>query len=167
MAAADALHSAGVVAAAVTYIGFACLSLLLAAVDARTHRLPDRLVLPAYPILLLLLAAASALRQEWSSLGRAVIAGGVVFAFFLVLRLAYPGGMGGGDVKLAGVIGIMLGYAGWGAVAVGVFAAFLLGGLYSLLLIAQRRADRTTAVPFGPWLLLGAWIGIAVHLLLR
>jgi leader peptidase (prepilin peptidase)/N-methyltransferase len=167
MSATDALRAAGGAVVVVAYVGFALLSVLLAIVDARTHRLPDRLVLPAYPILLGLLAAASGLREDWAGLGRAIIAGGVLFALFLLLRLAYPGGMGGGDVKLAGVIGIMLGYVGWTSVGVGVFAAFLLGGVYSLLLIAQRRAQRTTAVPFGPWLLLGAWIGIAVHLIAR
>jgi leader peptidase (prepilin peptidase)/N-methyltransferase len=72
--------------------------------------------------------------------------------------------MGGGDVKLAGVVGVMLGFAGWDAVALGLFAGFLGGGLYSVVLLVRRRADRRTAVPFGPWMLLGAWVGLAAHL---
>jgi leader peptidase (prepilin peptidase)/N-methyltransferase len=161
-----ALETAGDAVIVAAYVGFALLSLVLAVVDVRTHRLPDRLVLPAYPALLVLLAVASALRASWSELGRALVAGAVVFAFFLLLRLAQPGGMGGGDVKLAGLIGIVLGYAGWAGVVVGLFAAFLLGGAYSVLLIVRRRADRRTAIPFGPWMLLGAWVGIGGQLAL-
>lgn len=68
--------------------------------------------------------------------------------------------MGGGDVKLAGVLGIALGWVGWSALAVGAVAGFVFGGLYGMLLLATRRAGRRTAVAFGPWMLLGAWTGI-------
>ena len=77
-----------------------------------------------------------------------------------LLRMLGPGGMGGGDVKLAGVLGIALGWVGWGALAVGAVAGFVLGGVYGVMLIALRRASAKTAVPFGPWMLAGAWIGI-------
>jgi leader peptidase (prepilin peptidase)/N-methyltransferase len=69
--------------------------------------------------------------------------------------------MGLGDVKLAGVLGMYLGYLGWAQLAVGVAGAFLLGGVFGIMLMLLGRAGRKTAVPFGPWMLLGAWIGIA------
>ena len=68
--------------------------------------------------------------------------------------------MGGGNVKLAGVLGLYLAWLGWGVLAVGALAAFVLGGLFGLALIASRRADRRTAVPFGPWMIAGAWLAI-------
>jgi leader peptidase (prepilin peptidase)/N-methyltransferase len=68
--------------------------------------------------------------------------------------------MGFGDVKLAGLLGLCLGFVGLPQLAVGVLAAFLLGGLAGVTLIVLRRADRTTAIPFGPWMLAGAWVGI-------
>ena len=80
--------------------------------------------------------------------------------FYFVLRLVRPGAMGGGDVKLAGVVGLYLGYVGWGALAVGAFAAFLLGGVYGIALLAFRKAGRKSRIPFGPWMLAGAWVGI-------
>ena len=83
-----------------------------------------------------------------------------LYAFYFVLRLVRPGGMGGGDVKLAGVIGIYLGWVGWGALAVGAFAAFVFGGVFGIALMLRRRAGRKTAIPFGPWMILGAWTGV-------
>lgn len=155
------------VAIVLAYTAFAAQSILLAAIDMRTHRLPNRIVLPGYPVALVLLGIAAVARPDLWALGRAVLAGAILFAFYLMLRLLQPGGMGGGDVKLAGVVGLMLGFAGWDAVAIGLFAGFLGGGLYSVVLLARRRADRRTAVPFGPWMLLGAWVGLAAHLAAR
>ena len=74
--------------------------------------------------------------------------------------MAKPNGMGMGDVKLSGVLGLFLGYLGFGPLAVGVFAAFLLGGLAGILILLTRRGTRRTAIPFGPWMLAGAWLGI-------
>jgi leader peptidase (prepilin peptidase)/N-methyltransferase len=68
--------------------------------------------------------------------------------------------MGMGDVKLAAVLGLYLGFLGWGNLLVGAFAAFLFGGLFGLALMLARRAGRKTAIPFGPWMILGAWVGV-------
>lgn len=151
----------------VAYAGFAVLSVVLGVIDLRTHRLPNRLILPAYPVAVLLLGTAALVRDDAAALARALLAGAVLFAFYLLLRLVQPGGVGGGDVKLAGLIGILLGFAGWDALVVGLFAGFLGGGLYSVAAIAARRADRHTAVAFGPWMLLGAWVGLLAALLPR
>jgi leader peptidase (prepilin peptidase)/N-methyltransferase len=84
----------------------------------------------------------------------------LLFGFYLVLALVYPAGMGLGDVKLAGLLGLYLGWLGWAAVAVGAFTAFLIGGLVGVSLLATGRAGRKTAVPFGPAMLSGALLSV-------
>jgi leader peptidase (prepilin peptidase)/N-methyltransferase len=68
--------------------------------------------------------------------------------------------MGFGDVKLAAVLGLYLGFLGWGNLLVGAFAAFVFGGVFGLVLMLIRRAGRKSTIPFGPWMILGAWIGV-------
>ena len=148
-----------VVALVLAYLWLAVASVVLAVIDARTHRLPNRWVLPGYPVLLVLFVMACLAGAPWLSFLRALVGGAALFAFYLLLRAA-GGGMGGGDVKLAGVLGLALGWAGWAELAVGAFAGFVFGGVYGAMLLAARRAHRRTAVAFGPWMLLGAWTGI-------
>lgn len=148
-----------IAAVALAFAWLAVASVVLAVVDLRTHRLPNAWVLPGYPIVGGLLLVACLTGAPWPSLLRAAIGGIALFVFYLALRAA-GGGMGGGDVKLAGVLGIALGWVGWPALAVGAFAGFVFGGLYGAILLATRRAHRRTAVAFGPWMLLGAWTGI-------
>jgi len=143
----------------------AAISLALALIDLDVHRLPDAIVLPAYPVCAALLALASwnpGGEPSWGALGRAAIGGAGLLALYLAAALVYPGGMGLGDVKLAGVLGLCLAWFGWSVLAVGGFAAFLLGGLYAVGLVVARRAGRKSGIPFGPWMLAGAWLGIAV-----
>ena len=144
----------------VAYWYFAAISIVLTLIDLDTRRLPNAIVLPSYAVAGALLTIAALLSSDWQSLVRAAVSMTVLFAFYSILSLIRPAGMGGGDVKLAGVIGLYLGWIGWGAVAVGAFAAFLFGGLYGIALILLRRAGRRTAIPFGPWMILGAWTGI-------
>lgn len=136
---------------------FAVWSAILAVIDVRSHRLPDRIVLPAYPLSLVLLGAAALLRGEPSRLIPMVGGALALFVFYLALRMLRAGGMGGGDVKLSGVLGVFLGYLGWDAVLTGAVAGFVFGGLYAAALLLSRRGSRNTAVAFGPWMLLGAW----------
>ncbi|TDN93232.1 A24 family peptidase [Microbacterium sp. BK668] len=144
----------------VAFLYFAAISVVLALIDLGTHRLPDAIVLPSYVVAGVLLTAACVLGADWSRLLSAGVGGAILYAFYFVIRFIRPDGMGGGDVKLAGVVGIYLGWLGWGALAVGAFSAFVLGGLFGLALIAVRRAGRRSAIPFGPWMLAGAWVGI-------
>ena len=144
----------------VAFLYFAAISIVLTLIDLDTHRLPNSIVLPSYLVAGILFTIAAWLLGDWGALLRAAIGMAVLYAFYFILRLARPGGMGGGDVKLAGVIGIHLGWIGWGALAVGAFAAFLYGGLFGIALVLLRRAGRKTAIPFGPWMILGAWTGV-------
>lgn len=144
----------------IAYLYFAALSIVLTLIDLDTHRLPDSIVLPSYLVAGTLFTVSAMLTGEWQLLLRAGIGMASLYLFYLVLRLIRPGGMGGGDVKLAGVIGMYLGWLGWGALAVGTFAAFLYGGVFGVILILLRRAGRKSAIPFGPWMILGAWTGV-------
>jgi len=147
------------------FLYLAALSIALAAIDIDVHRLPDAIVLPSYPVAAVLLALASwdvGQGYDAGALLRAVIGGVALFVLYLVLVLVNPRGMGLGDLKLAGVLGMYLGWVGWGALAVGAFAAFLLGGVFGIVLMVVGRAGRKTQVPFGPWMLLGAAVGVAV-----
>ncbi len=145
----------------IAYLYLAAVSIALALIDLDVRRLPNVIVLPSYVVALVLFAGASVLSGDYSGLIRAAVAmAGLTLAYF-VMAFAYPGGMGFGDVKLAGVIGIYLGWAGWGPLAVGALAAFILGGAYAVILIATRRATRKSGVPFGPWMLAGAWLGVS------
>lgn len=142
------------------YAEFAAISIALAAIDLDTRRLPDVIVLPSLVVLTALLAAASVVEGDPAALARAAVGAAALFAFYALLRLIRPDGMGGGDVKLAACIGLMLGWLGWGPLVVGAFAAFVIGGGVCVALLATRRATRRTAIPFGPWMLIGAWVGI-------
>ena len=146
----------------VAFLWLAGASVALAIIDVEHHRLPDAIVLPSYAVGLVLLGASSALSGEWDALLRGVVGMAALFVFYLALALVKPGAMGLGDVKLAGVLGLWLGWLGWGELVVGAFAAFLLGGLFSIVLLATRRAQRTGGIPFGPWMLAGAWVGVLV-----
>jgi leader peptidase (prepilin peptidase)/N-methyltransferase len=144
----------------VAFLYFAAISIVLTLIDLDTQRLPNSIVLPSYLVAGILFTVAALLSGDWPSLIRSGIGMASLYALYFILRLVRPGGMGGGDVKLAGVIGIYLGWLGWGALAVGAFAAFLFGGVFGIALILARRAGRRTAIPFGPWMILGAWAGV-------
>ena len=144
----------------VAYLYLAAITVALALIDLDVHKLPNAIVLPAYVVGLALFTAASFVSGDFSALLRGLIAMAAMFVLYLTMALVYPGGMGFGDVKLAGVLGLFLGWSGWGALVVGVFGAFLLGGLYSVGLLVTKRARRKSGIPFGPWMLAGAWVGI-------
>jgi len=150
--------AAGIEWIAFLYLG--AISVALAAIDIDVRRLPDRIVLPSYAVGLLLLGAADLLRADLVSFGTAVAGSGAAALLFAVLWFVRPGGMGLGDVKLAGVLGLFLGQLGVAQLAVGVFAGFLLGGVFGIALLVSGRAGRRAAIPFGPWMLAGAWVGV-------
>ena len=150
----------GLLVMLVAFLYLASVSVALAMIDLDTHTLPNRIVLPAYPVAAVLLAGGALLTGSPGRLVTALVGAAVLFGLYLILALAYPGGMGLGDVKLAGLLGLYLGWLGWSPLAVGAFSAFLLGGLFSLVLVITRKANRKSGIPFGPWMLAGAWVGI-------
>ncbi|MFJ4225867.1 prepilin peptidase [Microbacterium sp. NPDC089695] len=134
----------------------------LAVIDVRTHRLPDRIVLPTLAALLVLIAADALVTRDTASLTGAGWGLLILGGFYAALRAISRGGMGGGDVKLAAVIGLVLGWHGWQALAIGAASAFVLGAMHAIVLLLLRRADRRTRIAFGPWMLAGAVLGVLV-----
>jgi leader peptidase (prepilin peptidase)/N-methyltransferase len=135
---------------------------LLTVVDFRVRRLPDPLTLPFAAAALALLGLTALVPEHaghWTTalLGSLALGGG-----YFVLFLINPAGMGFGDVKLALGTGAALGWYGWPTVMLGTFAGFLLGALYGAALVITRRATRKTAIPFGPFLIAGAFLGLLV-----
>lgn len=148
------------------YLGVAGAALTL--IDLDVHRLPDLIVLPSYPIAVVLLLVPTVVTGQWGALLRAVLAGLGLFVVYLVLALVSPGGggLGFGDVKLAGVLGLLLGWTGWGPVVVSVPAAFVIGGVIALVLLLSRRVSRSSHIAFGPSMILGAWVALMFPVML-
>ena len=142
------------------YIYFAIVTVPLTLIDLRTQRLPNILTLSAYPVVLVGLTVPAIAADSWSALGRALLAGAALFAFFLLLHVINPSGMGLGDVKLAGPMGALLGWLGWSAVIAGAFIGFLVAALVGLILLALGKSGRKSALAFGPFMLVGAWAAI-------
>ena len=141
------------------------LLVVVAVIDLERGLILNRVVFPSAIVLLILSPLWSELGLDRSFLGSAsmlaslansLVAGVGAFLFFLVIVLAYPKGMGGGDVKLAGLIGLMVGYPG---VVVALYAAVIIGGLVALSLLVFRLKGRKDPIPFGPYLSLGG-IGV-------
>ncbi len=134
---------------------FAAVALLLGVIDLRLKLLPNRVLLPATLVTAALLVAAAALDDAWPDLLRAVLAGAAAFSVLLVMALLAPAGLGMGDVKLAALLGLVLGWFGWSAVLLGFLLGFVIQAVLGLALLATRRAGRSTELPFGPALLTG------------
>lgn len=152
----------GLVSALPAYLYLVAAGIALAVIDLETRRLPNAIVLPSYPVLAVLLAASSLWQGDRWALARAGIGALALFGFYLLLVLAYPKGMGWGDVKLAGLLGGVLAYLSWAALVVGAMAGFVLGAAIGVAIIAARRGDRKTALPFGPFMIAGALLAIFV-----
>ncbi|GAA3831426.1 A24 family peptidase [Nocardioides panacisoli] len=136
----------------------------LGIIDWRTRLLPAIVVLPATLLALLYGLGRWLLTGDHEDLLRGVIAMLVVRTVFWLLWFVRQAGMGFGDVRLSALLGLVLGYAGWGEVVIGVYAAFLCFGVPGLALAVARRdlGLLKRAYPFGPFLLLGALVGLVV-----
>lgn len=146
--------------ALVAFLYLAAISVALSAIDIDVHKLPNRIVLPSYIVGAVLLGAAALVGGDLEAVGRTAAGAGILVAFYLILAIVKPGGMGMGDVKLAGVLGLYLGYLGWEYLIVGAMGAFLVGGIFGIAVLFARRGRGGRMIPFGPWMFAGAWIGI-------
>jgi len=150
------------VAVLIAHLALAGVGLWLIVIDARTHRLPNRIVLPALGALVLLVIVEALITGDGGRMLRALLGGLALGVFYAILHLASRQGMGGGDVKLAAVIGLVLAWHGWQTLLLGAAAAFLLGALCALALMLARRANRSTRIAFGPWMIIGAALAVAI-----
>jgi leader peptidase (prepilin peptidase) / N-methyltransferase len=152
------------------FVAVSVLCVLLGAIDLRCQRLPNVLVEPAIVIFTLAFCLTAAVADEWGRLGRALLGAVVLGAVFGVLYLL-PGGLGLGDVKVAGLLGLFLGWLGWGAVGLGALLPWLLNGPVVVGLLLARRVNRRTTLPFGPALMVGCLAALPVsewlHLVAR
>lgn len=142
------------------YLWLAAAGIALAFIDVEHHRLPNKITLPSYFAVGALLLLPAFLDDQWSAYLRAWFGAAAMGITYLILVLIYPKGMGVGDVKLAGVLGLALGWLGWAEVLVGGFLAFLLGSVGGIAVIAVKGGGRKTKIPFGPYMLAGALLGI-------
>ena len=134
------------------WLPFVAVLIAVAGIDLDHRIIPNKILLPAA---VWGLAATIAFRPD--NIDDSLIAGGIAFAALLLAALAYPAGMGMGDVKLAGVMGIYLG----SGVAPAMLAAFLAGSVVGVAIIAREGRDaRKKGVPFGPFLALGGIVGV-------
>ena len=135
----------------------AAVSVALAFIDVTHQRLPDLLTLPSYPVAIVALGAATPfVRHGPGHLVHAIIGLAGALAFYLILALIYPAGIGWGDVKLSGLLGLYLGWTGLGALVTGLAAGFVLAAAAGLALIAAGRATRRSQIAFGPFMVVGA-----------
>jgi leader peptidase (prepilin peptidase)/N-methyltransferase len=133
------------------------IGLVLAPVDVRTHRLPDAITLPAYPVLAVLLLFGGV-----SAAARAAEGGLVAFGVVALLVALTPSGFGFGDVKLMGLLGAALAWFGWSMLLRGLMAGFLIGGLCATGLLLTGHAGRRDHLAFGPFLLAGALAAVVL-----
>ncbi|WP_188755446.1 prepilin peptidase [Microbacterium album] len=153
---------AGEAIVATAHAAFLVVGLVLIRVDILEHRLPDRIVLPSAIGLTALLAVAAAMAGDLQPAGRAALGGLTLMGLYLALRAAHPAGLGGGDVKLAALVGVFLGWHGWMPLVVGAGAAFVLGAAFATVMMLAGRAGRDTHIAFGPWMIVGAWAALLV-----
>jgi leader peptidase (prepilin peptidase)/N-methyltransferase len=130
----------------------------LSAIDIDLHRLPNKVVYPTLFVMAPLFVLAAAADHRWDDLGRAAAGGAIAWALLYVIHVAAPRGMGFGDVRLAGVLGVALGWLGLAYVLLGLFLAFLTSSVIGVGLIVTKVKSRKDKVPFGPFLALGAVI---------
>ena len=131
----------------------------LTLIDIDTHLLPRRIVYRTTALVMPLLIVCAFFDDAGSVLGMFV--GGVALWMVMrVLEVLARGGLGGGDVALAGLLGMYLGWISYEALIVGLVTAFMVGGVFALLLLITRRANRTTRFAFGPFLIVGALVAV-------
>ena len=145
------------------YLTLAAASVLLAVVDLQHHRLPDVIVGPFAAAALALLTVAAFGQGTWEPLVRALAGAAILLTCYLILALISPGGMGMGDVKLAGVLGLYLAYLSWRALILGAAGGFVIAAVVGIGLLATHRAGRETMVPFGPAMLLAAMTAVIIY----
>ncbi|MEX5258791.1 A24 family peptidase [Kocuria sp. CPCC 205263] len=142
------------------YFFFVAFAVVLTVIDLRHHLLPNAVVLPALGVGFVLLGVAATGENAWGALLRAVLGAPVLFVLYLALALISPAGLGMGDVKLAAVLGLFLGYQGWVALLVGALLASIFGAIVGLVMLTSRRGGLRSDIPFGPSMLTGALVAV-------
>lgn len=143
------------------YLWFVGVTVVLVLTDLDLKRIPNAILYPGTIVAVIAMAAGSVADGDVTALWRALAGGAAYFALLLIVALLARGGFGFGDVKLAFLLGLFAAHRSWASLPVAVFAAFVIGGVISTVLLVARRAGRKDSIPFGPSLVLGAYLAIA------
>lgn len=154
----------GPTATGLAFAGLAVITPPLTIIDVRKRRLPNLLTAAGAVWALLCAVVVSVQLRTTDVLITSILSGAACAAGLLMLAFVSKGGMGMGDIKLAGVIGLVMGTMAWTAAVAAIVWAFVLGAVIALILMLLGRARRGTAVPFGPMLISGAWIVLVTDL---
>lgn len=142
------------------FLLFGAATLGLALIDLDHQLIPNRVLFPALGISGVVLAAGAIVESDGAGFLRGLGGAVVYFAFLLVIGLVARGGFGMGDVKLALLLGLFLGFLGWGELALGAILAILLGGVASIGVLVFTSKGRDAKFAYGPYLVAGAWIAV-------
>jgi len=142
------------------FLVFGGATLGIALIDLDHQLIPNRVLFPALGAGAVLLAGGALIEGDVTALVRGVLGGLTYFLILLIIGLAARGGFGMGDVKLALLLGLFLGYLGWGVLTVGAVLAILLGGVASILLLVVTRSGRNAKFAYGPYLVAGSWVAV-------
>ena len=140
------------------YLWFVAVTVTLTLTDLDTKLIPNRILFPGTAVGLVLLMGGAII--EDGPLLRPLAGGAIYFVLLLILALIARDGFGFGDMKLAFLLGLFTAYQSWETLIVAIFAAFLLGGLVSAILVVFRIRSRKDSIPFGPYLVGGAYLAI-------
>lgn len=143
------------------YLWMVAVTVVLSFIDLRSYRLPNRVLVPGTVVGAVLLAGGALLDGRIGDIPEALLTGLVYSVTLLVPALVTRGAIGMGDVKLAFLLGLFAGYQGWEATVAALAGAFLLAGAVGVLLLVLRRITRHDHLPFGPFMVAGAWFAIA------
>ncbi|MDX6283419.1 MAG: leader peptidase (prepilin peptidase) / N-methyltransferase [Kribbellaceae bacterium] len=150
----------GTSAGLAAWLMLAVVGAVLGYIDARTKYLPSAIIWPSYVLVGLALTIGALLTAEWASLLRAAIAGAIAYGLFELLFRLVRRGVGYGDVRLSGLLGMALGWLGWGELMAGLYAGFFVGAVNGIVLMVAKGYSRKAMLPFGPFMLVGALIGV-------
>lgn len=140
----------------------AAATIALALIDLEHHLLPNAIVYPTFAVMLLTLTLSAMFAGDYSRIVHGLMGMAAMGAFYFIVWFWKPGAMGFGDVRLSWVLGFTLAWYSWSALTVGAFAAFFFASVFGVGLLVAQKAGKKTAVAFGPWMLAGAWTGLAV-----
>ncbi|MEA2486862.1 MAG: leader peptidase (prepilin peptidase) / N-methyltransferase [Actinomycetota bacterium] len=148
---------------AAVYAGLFWTLVVLTAIDVDTHKLPSRIIYPAFIAGAIGLVIVAAIDGSFHRLVGAGLGALMFGGFLFIVAFIYPAGMGLGDVRLAFLLGLFLGYQGGpGLTGAGMFLSFLLGGVGGIVTVIAQKGGRKTALAFGPYLALGTVVAIFV-----
>lgn len=146
----------------VAYSGLATVCVPLSAIDVIEKRMPCRLLVPAYPGLIVLFGVAAAVERDAAAMLRSLAGMAILFTFYLIIGLASHGALGAADIRLAGLLGLALAWPGWDIFVSGAVLGLLYSGFTGAAMIVLRRASRHTLIPLGPALTVGAFTALLV-----